>query len=505
MKPTGSPRIALRGIVKRYGAVVANDRVDLDVAAGCVHAVVGENGAGKTTLMRIIAGLVEPEAGRYELDGRPVHLRGPMDAIRRGIGMVHQRFQLVEELSALENLVLGAAPGRLLFDRRRARAAARELAQQLATELDWEAPVARLSVGVRQRLEIMRLLYRRADILIFDEPTSVLTPAEAEVLFGIMRRLAADGRTILFISHKLPEVFAVARWVTVMRRGRVVATSAVADTDPRQIGRQMLGEDLAPPALRASGSAGRPLLALREVSVVGERGEPRLRQVSLEVAAGEIVGVAGVEGNGQRELVEVATGLRQPAEGEVFIAGRPCGRRSVRERRDLGVAFISEDRDGEGASLDATIADNAVATSYRRPPLARAGLLSPGRVRRATEELIQRFGVQGGGPRSPARELSGGNLQRLVVGRELGQVPRVLIASHPTRGVDLRGTAFIRRLLHQARTEGAAILLVSEEIAELLELCDRILVLYRGRVTAELPIAQATAERLGALMAGLAA
>ncbi len=500
-----APRIGLRGIVKRYGPIVANDRVDLDVAAGGIHAVVGENGAGKTTLMRIIAGLVEPDAGRYELDGRPVRLRGPADAIRRGIGMVHQRFQLVEELSALENLVLGATPGRLRFDRRAARTAARRLAEQLAAELDWEAPVAQLSVGQRQRLEIMRLLYRRADILIFDEPTSVLTPGEAELLFGIMRRLAADGRTILFITHKLPEVFAVARHVTVMRRGRVVATSAVADTDPRQVGRQMVGEDLTPPDLRPSGRVGRPVLALREVSATGGRGEPRLRRVSFEVAEGEIVGVAGVEGNGQRELVEVVMGLRQPAGGEILLDGRPCGHRGVRERRDLGVAFISEDRDGEGASLDATIADNAVATAYRRPPLARAGLLSPGRVRRATEDLIRRFGVQGGRPGAPARVLSGGNLQRLVVGRELSRVPRLLVAAHPTRGVDLRGTVFIRQQLHRAREAGAAILLVSEEIVELLELCDRIVVLYRGRITADLPVARVTAERLGALMAGLAA
>jgi simple sugar transport system ATP-binding protein len=488
---------------------MANDGVDLDIRRGGIHAVVGENGAGKTTLMRIVYGLVQPDAGTYELDGRQVRLPGPASAIALGIGMVHQRFQLVDELSALENLVLGRTPRRLvgLFDRRRGLAEARTLEEQLGAHLRWAQPVRTIGVGDRQRLEIMRLLYQGADVLIFDEPTSVLAPQEADDLFATMRRLASEGRTILFVTHKLREVFAVADQVTVMRRGRVVSDAPTTATDPATVGAQIIGEPLAAPrrpAPRARESA-ETRLRLDSMSVSNVSGEVVVRDVNLEVHAGEIVGLVGVEGNGQRELVEAVVGLRPAQSGLIAIDGRRCNHLAVRARRELGLGFISDDRDREGASLDASLSDNAISLAYRRRPLSRYGLLNGREIVAWTTRLLERFVVRGGGPRTPARALSGGNLQRLVVGRELREAPRVLVAAHPSRGVDVRGSAFIHEQLLEARQVGAAVLLISEDVFELLDASDRLVVLFRGRIVADLPVEHASPERLGPLMTGAAA
>lgn len=501
------PRIRMRGITKRYGAVQANDHVDLDVARGGIHAIVGENGAGKTTLMRILYGLTRPDHGTIELDGAAVRISSPAEAMRLGIGMVHQRFELVESLSALENLVLGHAPRRFgyVFDRDRARARAVDLAHRLGATIDWDAPVANLTVGARQRLQIMRLLYEEADILIFDEPTSVLTPQEADELFVVLRRLAVEGRTLIFISHKLREVFALADRVTVMRRGRVVASSSTAATDPRALATQMVGEMVDEPRPTGKRQTGPPVLEVDRLTVANDRGEITLRDASVVVRAGEIVGIAGVEGSGQRELVETVVGLRRPLRGTIRVAGRSADGLGVLDRRRLGLAFISEDRDNEGACLTASLADNVIAIDYDAAPLARLGQLRPGAIARFTHDILERFGVVGGTAVMPARALSGGNVQRLVVGRELRRIPRLLVAAHPARGVDVRGTAFIDAQLDAARASGAAILLVSEELSELIELADRLLVLFGGRIVAELEAGAATPERLGALMTGLSA
>lgn len=502
-----APRVRLRGITKRYGPLVANDGVDLTVAAGEVHAVVGENGAGKTTLMRVLYGMVQPDAGTIEVEGQPVVLADPGAALRLGIGMVHQQFELVDELTALENLVLGRVPRRagVVFAKRAALAEAETIAAELGVRLDWERPVRDLGVGDRQRLEIMRLLYHRSDVLIFDEPTGVLTPAEADELFAVIRRLAAAGRTILFISHKLREVFALADAITVLRRGRVVWSGPAAASDPAALAALIVGDRVEPPALARTAPPGPEVVAVEKLTVADDRGGIALRDAGFAVRAGEVVGVAGVEGSGQQELVEALVGLRRGERGTIRLHGRVLNGRSVRARRARGVAYIAADRDRDGACRAATLAENLVAVEYRQPAFGRFGVLSWPAIRRWAAALLARFGVAGGGPETPAAAISGGNLQRVAVGRELHRPPTFLVASHPTRGVDVRGTAFVHAQIAAARDAGAAILLVSSELDELLALADRLLVLFDGRLVAELPRAEATPQRLGALMTGLAA
>ena len=499
------PRVRIRGLTKRYGGILANDGVDLEIPRGGIHAIVGENGAGKTTLMRALYGLVEPDSGVIELDGVPVRIATPAQAIARGIGMVHQRFELVEQLSALENLALGDLPHRgLMFDRSAAVVRAREIAAQLGTIMDWDRLVAHLTVGARQRLEIMRLLYRDADILIFDEPTSVLTPQEADDLFGVLRRLAGQGKTIIFITHKLREVFAIAQQVTVMRRGRVVSSLPTKGSDPQRLATLIVGEQFASPVRATTIPPGKPVLEVDRLSICDDLGNLTLRQASFSIHAGEIVGLAGIEGSGQRELVEALVGLRRPVTGTINLRGRPVVTASVWERRKRGVAYISEDRDAEGACLPASLAENIFPIERDNPTLARAGRLNLAAIARFARSILSRFDVRGGGPQSPARALSGGNLQRLVLGREMQRTPTLLIAAHPTRGVDVRGITFIHQQLAESRAGGAAMLLISEELGELIELSDRLLVIFEGRITANLAAGEATPERLGLLMTGAA-
>ena len=499
------PRVRIRGLTKRYATIIANDAVDFDIQRGGIHAVVGENGAGKTTLMRVLYGLVEPDAGTIELDGLPVKISSPADAIRHGIGMVHQRFELVDQLSALENLALGALPHRrLMFDRKAALAQARQLSGQLGTTFAWDRLVAHLSVGARQRLEIMRLLYRNADILIFDEPTSVLTPQEAKDLFNVVRGLAVQGKTVIFITHKLPEVFALADHVTVMRRGRVVASLPTQETDSHNLASLIVGERFERAALDASTQVGDLVLEVEHLSVCDDLGNLVVRDATLAIHGGEIVGIAGIEGSGQRELVEALVGLRQPTTGRILAHGQPVAGSSVWARRKRGFAFISEDRDSEGSCLPASLAENVFSINRESPALARKGWLRRGAILRLARSIISGFGVRGGSPGSPARALSGGNLQRLVLGRELSRTPDVLIAAHPTRGVDVRGINFIHRQLVEARRNGAATLLISEELGELIELCDRLLVMFEGRIVANLAASDARPEQLGLLMTGAA-
>lgn len=506
-----APHLRLKGITKRFGAIVANDGADLELLPGTIHAVVGENGAGKTTLMRILYGLEQPDAGTIELDGVSVEMRSPDVAIAHGLGMVQQHDQLIAGLTALENLVLGREPLRgIALDSAAAEWQAAALAARLRARMDWSAPVERLSVGHRQRLEIMRLLYRDASLLIFDEPTTVLTPGEVVDLFGVLRALAAEGRTILFISHKLREVLAIAERVTVMRQGRVVATVESGQTDAEQLAGMMIGE--AAELLRATeeGEAeGRKYTAAERVLILdgcrlpGSGGRVLLDVLNLAVHRGEIVGVAGVEGNGQRELIDLVLGLRRPAQGRVMLADRDATRSSVRVRRRQGLAYIPEDRNVEGADLHGSLQTTAVAVRYDRPPLSRTGLLRLAALRDYARGLIKRFAIVAGGPDVPMRSLSGGNAQRLVVGREIDAAGRFVLAAHPTRGVDVRGIAFIHEQLLRLRQEGTAILLISEELGELLRLSDRIVVLYEGRIVGEFGRGEVDVERLGRLMTGI--
>jgi ABC-type uncharacterized transport system ATPase subunit len=510
------PHLTFRGVSKRYGTVVATHAVDLEVARGSIHAIVGENGAGKTTLVGMAFGLVAPDAGWMEIDGRRVRMRGPHDAIRQRIGMVQQRFQLLEELTALENLVLGREPGRgPLFDRREALEEAERLARPLRVHLPWMAPARSLSVGQRQRLEILRLLYRDADLLILDEPTTVLTPEEVEDLFRVLRRLKELGRTIVFISHKLREVRAVADRVTIMRGGRIVATLESGETDLGRMAELMVGDRaLASLAVDAApapgdGKAGRtteevaPLVVVEGLRVRTPWGGWAVDGVDLDVRGGEIVGLAGVEGNGQREIVEAVVGLRRPTGGSIRLGDKNVTVLSVRARRDLGLAFISEDRDTEGTDLRGSIQDTAVSLRFRRPPLSRLSVLRLARIRAFVRSILDRFGIRGAPETAPVSSLSGGNIQRLVLGRELEGRASFVVAAHPTRGVDIRGVTFVHDQLRQLRAEGTAVLLVSEELDELLALSDRLAILYEGRIVGRLD-REAFGDRalIGRLIAG---
>jgi simple sugar transport system ATP-binding protein len=511
------PHLVLRGITKRYGSVVATEGVDLSVDRGSIHALVGENGAGKSTLMAVAFGLVSPDEGTIELAGEQVRLGGPHDALARGVGMVQQRFQLLEGLTALENLVLGREPARgPLLDHRAALRRAEELASSLKVRMPWHRPVRLLSVGQRQRLEILRLLYRDASLLILDEPTTVLTPPEVEDLFTVLRRLREQGRTVIFISHKLREVQSIADRVTVMRGGRVVETldaraldiGRVAELmvgDPRfaslAIDARLAGEQVG--AGESGGAGGEPLLRLAGVRVHRFAGDLALAGIGFEVAAGEILGVAGVEGNGQRELVETIVGLRRPDGGDVTIAGRNVTRAGVGVRRAVGLAFISEDRDGEGVNLDGSLRNSLITLRFRRPPLARLSVLRFAQISRFVRSLMERFGVRAAGERATVRSLSGGNVQRAVVARELEGAPRVVVAAYPTRGLDVRGIAFVHEQLRAIRDAGGAVLLISEELDELLALSDRLVVLSEGRIVGALARTDfGDRARIGRLIAG---
>jgi ABC-type uncharacterized transport system ATPase subunit len=515
--PEQRPHLVLRGITKRYGSVVATEGVDLSVARGSIHALVGENGAGKSTLMAVAFGLVSPDEGTIELAGEPVRLSGPHDALARGVGMVQQRFQLLEGLTALENLVLGREPARgPLLDRRAALRRAEELASSLKVRMPWHRPVRVLSVGQRQRLEILRLLYRDTSLLILDEPTTVLTPPEVEDLFNVLRRLREQGRTVIFISHKLREVQTIADRVTVMRGGRVVATLDARALDIGRVAELMVGDprfaslaidarlaDEQVGAVESESAGGEPLLRLEGVRVRRFAGDLALAGIGFDVAAGEILGVAGVEGNGQRELVETIVGLRRPDGGDVTIAGRNVTRASVGVRRAAGLAFISEDRDGEGVNLDGSLRNSLITLRFRRPPLARFSVLRFAQISRFVRSLMERFGVRAAGERATVRSLSGGNVQRAVVARELEGAPRVVVAAYPTRGVDVRGIAFVHEQLRAIRDAGGAVLLISEELDELLALSDRLVVLSEGRIVGALAHADfGDRARIGRLIAG---
>ncbi len=498
-----APALELRGIVKRFpGGVIANDNVDLSVEAGEIRALLGENGAGKTTLMRILYGLEKPDVGEIRLRGRRLRPRSPLDAIEAGLGMVHQHFLQFPSLTVAENVVFGHEPKkRGFFDATTAEHQVADLAKRYGLEADPRATVGKLPFGVRQRVEILALLYRRARVLILDEPTTVLTPTERANLFAVLRRLADEGRTVIFITHKLEEVMAIADRATVLRRGKVVATGEIAATNPRELGRLMVGHETGPLLERNSSPPGKRVLAVEDLRVTDDGGREAVAGVSLEVASGEIVGIAGVAGNGQSELVAALAGLRAVAGGRVLLGERDVTRASVGERRDAGLAYIPEDRNHVGLALGASAADNLLMGFGKRQDLCRRGLLVRDAVGERTAKLIDRFRIKSRSD-TPAAALSGGHRQRLVVARELDHGARLLVAEHPTQGIDVGADEQVLRWLAAARDDGAAVLWVSSELAELLSLADRILVMFEGRLAADLPAGEVDEERLGLLMAG---
>jgi simple sugar transport system ATP-binding protein len=499
-------RLGAHGVVRRFGAVVANDRVDFAARRGTIHAIVGGNGAGKSTLMRILQGMDRPDEGTVIVDGHPVALAGTADAFRLGIGMVHQEFMLVPGLTLLENLVLAHEPvkGPGVIDRAKALAAARTLEKEAGVVVDWDLMADDAPVHVRQIVEILRLLYRGADVLILDEPTAVLAPSQIRDLMALLKRLRDEGRTILFISHKLDEVLGVSDDITVMRLGKVVGSMRASATSKAELAEMMIGAVLEPPSARPSQS-GRQILALGKVSAADARGIVRLREVSFAVNAGEIVAVAGVAGNGQDELITAVTGLSRPASGEITLDGRPVTRLSLAARRALGLAYLSPDRAGEGLCLDASITDNAIAGHHRSPRFTRAGILDLRAIGRHVEDLLDRYFVKRSSASDPVRSLSGGNQQRVVIARELDADPVLIVACQPTRGVDIHGMNFIHKRLLDYRDQGGAVLLVSEELDEIVTLADRIVVLFNGAVTGEIRRGAGDIEHIGRLMLGEAA
>jgi simple sugar transport system ATP-binding protein len=494
--------LELRGITKRFGSLVANDAIDFELRRGEIHALLGENGAGKSTLMNVLYGLHEPDEGEIRLEGEPVRIDSARRAIQLGIGMVHQHFMLVPVMSVAENLVLGSEPRRgPLVDYASAAARTRELSARFGLAVDPEARVEDLGVGAQQRVEILRALFRGANVLVLDEPTAVLTAQESQDLFKVLRALAADGTSIVFISHKLNEVLDISDRVTVLRRGKKVDTVATAGSTERSLARLMVGRDVLLRVEKDNRAPGQPLLEVREVSVRDDRGLPAVRDVSFEVRAGEIVGLAGVDANGQSELIEGLMGLRALEAGTIRASGRDVTGADVRGTIDAGVGCIAEDRQRRGLVLQFDLAENLCLHEYRRPEMARFGWLSPKRMESRALGLLREYDVRGGDCRTPAASLSGGNQQKVVIARELSANPDVLIAAQPTRGLDVGAIEFVHRRLVEERDAGRAILLVSLELEEIRSLSDRVLVIYEGEIVAELP-PSASEEEFGVAMTG---
>ncbi|MBV8598231.1 MAG: ABC transporter ATP-binding protein [Actinobacteria bacterium] len=495
--------LELRGITKVYPGIVADDHVDFDLKRGEVHALLGENGAGKSTLMNILYGLTKPDEGEIVIAGKQKSFTSAKDAIAAGIGMVHQHFMLIPVMTVAENIVLGVEPTRegVFLDEKGAEERVRELSHQFGLAVDPTALVANTTVGQQQRVEILKALYRGAEILILDEPTAVLTPQEAGELFEIVRSLTADGKSVIFISHKLNEVLEIADRITVLRRGKKIDTVPREGATEEGLARMMVGRDV---LLRVDKAAARPgeiALDVREVRVVDERGLEKVRGVSFTVRNGEIVAIAGVDGNGQTELIEAITGLR-PFTGTVAVGGRPVeGNATPRRMLDAGIGHIPEDRHRRGLVLEFNLAENLALHDYDREPDSKHGWLYPKRLIARAGRLIREFDIRGGGPLTLARALSGGNQQKVVVAREVERDPTVLIAAQPTRGLDVGAIEYVHRRLVAERDAGHAILLVSLELEEVLSLADRILVVYEGQIVGEHG-ADAGEEEIGLEMLG---
>ena len=500
-----APLLQAIGISKTYpGGVVANDNVNIAVNAGEVHAVVGENGAGKSTLMKILFGVEQADSGELRLAGEQVRFGSPRAAINAGIGMVFQHFSLVPSFSAYENIVLGSEPrSGIRFNRRKAIEEVRALSARFRLHVDPLQPVRQLPVGQQQRVEILKALYRGGRILILDEPTAVLTPQEVTELFSAIRALVAQGRTVIFIAHKLPEVLEISSRITVMRGGKTIGEIETKDATEQKLANMMVGREVTLRVQRKPYN-GKVTLAVNRLSLMNELRATVCDDVSLTVRSGEIVGLAGVAGNGQAELIEAIAGLRSVAGGDIAIGGESILPLGVRARRGKDMASIPEDRISQGLALGASVAENLVATRLDDRLFARGGLLDLGEMRANAERLIERFSIRIDGPKAVAATLSGGNMQKVVVARELSEQPRLLLVSQPTRGVDLASTQFIWRILTETRNAGAAVLLSSADLSELLALSDRLMVFYRGRVVAAFRNSdELTTEMLGACMLGL--
>jgi ABC-type uncharacterized transport system ATPase subunit len=500
--------IELRNISKRFGRVQANDHINIKVEPGTIHAIVGENGAGKSTAMRIAYGFYTADSGEILIDGQVRHITNPHHAIALGIGMVHQHFMLVDRMTVAENIVLGAEPGTpLSLDLHTAAERIRTLSAEFGLSVDPNAVVEHLSVGQQQRVELLKALYRHAQLLILDEPTAVLTPQEVDEFFAILRRMRDQGKTVVIITHKLSEVLAISDAVTVMRDGKVVGRVNTSETDAAALARLMVGREVLLRVEKPDAKPGAVVLSVKNFSVTTPEGARPVDGVSFDVRAGEIVGIAGVEGNGQTELIEALAGLVDPARmaGDVSLEGKSVTALDARARRERGIAHIPEDRHRRGLLLEFGLDENAILGVHYRPPITTYPghvIMDDGAILRRTEEIIRRFDVRPPNPTLPARALSGGNQQKLIIGREFELHPKLLLVSQPTRGVDIGAIEFIHQQLVALRDAGCAVLLVSAELEEVTSLADRLLVLHKGRVAGEVDPKTATASEIGMLMTG---
>jgi simple sugar transport system ATP-binding protein len=498
-EPGGPPAVELKGITKRFPGVVANHDIHLAVAAGTIHAIVGENGAGKSTLMKILYGMYRPDEGQILIDGAPVSFSSPHQAIRAGIGMVHQHFMLADNFTVLENVVLGGEG--IAGIGGGARDKIKSISDQYGLGVVPDEMMEDLGVGDRQRVEILKVLYRGARIIILDEPTAVLVPQEVEELFGNLRELTAEGLTVIFISHKLDEVLSVADAITVIRRGTTVASVDPSTVTARDLATLMVGAELPSPEARESTVTDVPALTVDSLTVTTVDGRALVDDVSFTIHKGEVLGIAGVEGNGQAELVEAIMGIR-PSTGAVSLGDESIGDSSTRKRREAGIGYIPEDRHRHGLLLDAPLWENRMLGHQTEPPNAKGPLLDIGGARRDTQRIVEQYDVRTPSIDVMAAALSGGNQQKLIVGREMSHAPKVLIAAHPTRGVDVGAQAAIWDHIRQARRDGLGVLLISADLDELIGLSDSLKVIYRGRMVAEADPATVTAEQLGLAMTG---
>jgi simple sugar transport system ATP-binding protein len=499
------PILELRGITKRFPGVLANDQIDLTLNEGEIHALLGENGAGKSTLMNILYGLYDPDEGEIFVNGEEINVKSPRDAIASGIGMVHQHFMLVPVFTVTDNVMLGDETTRLggLLDRKSPASRIREISNEYHLDVDPDSYIQDLPVGVQQRVEIIKLLYREADILILDEPTAVLTPQEVDELFTIMRSLVASGKSIIFITHKLREVLTFADRITVIRGGKVVGTTTPKEADQKQLASMMVGREVSLEVDKNPANIKDRILEVENLVVLDDLNYPAVKNVSFNVHSGEILGVAGVQGNGQTELVKVITGLSHPVEGKITLRGKNINKSSPRVITELGSAHIPEDRQKDGLVLTATVADNLVLNTYYQEPFAKMVIIQEDSVLENATDIIDNFDIRTPSPLVPVGTLSGGNQQKVIVGREFSRPINFLIASQPTRGLDVGSIEYIHSRLLEKRDDGCAILLVSTELDEILELSDRIAVMFGGEIIAIVDGKDAKKEQLGLLMAGV--
>lgn len=501
-----TPVLEMRDIVKVYpDGTKALKGVTIKVYEGEILGLLGENGAGKTTLMKVLFGMLKPTKGKIFLRGKEVHFKSPADAIANGIGMVHQHFTLVDVFNALENIILGMEGHGLLskIDVENARKKLQKLMDELNFQVPLDVPVENLPVGVQQRIEILKMLYRDVDILILDEPTAVLTPIEVKELFAVLRKLKEQGKTIIFISHKLNEVMEITDRVTVIRRGEVIGTVNTSEATPELLAKMMVGRDVVLRIEKPPKEPGEVILRVEDLWVKGDRGEEAVRGLTFEVRAGEIFGIAGVEGNGQSELIEAISGLRKVEKGKIYLNGVDITSKTPRELYDMGMAHIPEDRTHMGLILDMSVTENSILGMHWRKEFSRGFLLDWGKVEEHAKRLIEEFEVSAPGTKAPVKSLSGGNQQKLIVAREVSKKPKFIIAAQPTRGVDVASTEYIRNYLVKLRNEGKAVLLVSADLDEVLQLSDRMAIMYEGQFMGIVKPEEVTEEQIGLMMGGV--